>query len=193
MSVKFIAGALLAACGAALACMGGTTDMRFPLCGTLAAFGAMVCWCGYAVGSDYLAKRGYSPVHIVRGAFFWAVALSSLIVILKSVLTEECIGPDCAWSFLARFDGISLANLAFLGFVASALCYVVWEWIGMNGGYGRAVVMLYLSPISTVIISMIAFCRLAPWEEWLGALLSIVGVFIGMTAKKRNTTKSPQK
>lgn len=180
MTWKFVAGTTLACFGAVLACVGGRPDVSFPMRGTMAAFGAMFCWCVYAVGSDYLAKRGHGAVHIARGSFFWAVMSSVLVVFLKGVIkgSVPSLGSVCAC--LSRFDGKVIANLALLGVGASAICYVLWEWIGINGGYGRAVIMLYLAPVCTIFISKLAFDRSVPQEEWMGAVISVVGVVWAM-------------
>lgn len=180
MSVRFVAGAAVACMGAALACMSGVPPLDFPVRGTMAALGAMMCWCTYAVGSDYLAKKGYGSMQIVRSSFFWSVMLSFLIFSMKLVMNDGCSASDVIWSFLARFDGKAVVNLLVLGVMASAVCFVLWERIGISHGYGPAVIMLYLSPICTIIIATLVFGKLAPLEEWVGAVISVIGIAIAL-------------
>ena len=196
MSRLFGIGTLLACFGAAMACAnaGSLVGMRFTLEGTLFAFGAMACWCAYTVGSDYLASKGYGAIYIVRGTFFWAVLLSFGVASLKCVSYDGgSLSGSVSQALLLMSDGIAILNVAVLGVGASAICYVLWEWIGIKGGYSHAVVVLYLSPICTVCVSSLVLKDPVSGGEWAGAALSVIGVLIALKSDRVILQQHPEK
>ena len=71
-----------------------------------------------------------------------------------------------------------LANLAFLGFVASAACYATWSAAARIIGVVSTSAYIYLVPVVTVACSVAVLGEPLTWRIVLGVALTIVGLFL---------------
>ena len=166
---RFLVGFALAMSGVVLVCVGGIREFHFNPLGDFLAICAMTCWSVYSILITRTNGKRYEPILSIRRVFFWALVFMT---------------PFLAFSFdftpavnAARFaKGWNLFHLGFLGFLASALAFVLWNETCKALGTVRATCGLYFIPVVTAVVAALAL-----GESWtamigLGAVLTILGV-----------------
>ena len=80
---------------------------------------------------------------------------------------------------LERFaNPLNLANMIFLGILASAICFVSWNYAIKKLGVVTASVYIYLSPVVTMIASSIILHETITVTMIVGALMTVAGLVI---------------
>jgi drug/metabolite transporter (DMT)-like permease len=135
--------------------------------GYLLMLGCAFFWIAYNFLSKPLFERGRSSIYVV----FWQ-SCSGLIGFIPFALFEQ---P--AWENL---NAIIIGNLLFLGIFCSALAYLLYGTGLKSLSVGVTSVFINFIPIVTVLTGMIALGeRLAPLQ-WLGAAITLGGVFLAV-------------
>ena len=168
---RFLVGFALAMAGVVLVCVGGVREFHFNPLGDFLAIGAMMCWSVYSVLITRTNGKGCEPILAIRRVFFWALVF---------------MAPFLAFSFdftpavnAARFaKGWNLLHLGFLGFMASALAFVLWNATCKALGTVRATCGLYFIPVVTAVVAALALGESWTAMTGLGAALTILGVVI---------------
>lgn len=168
---RFVVGFLLAISGVALVCYGGIRAFHFRPAGDLLALGAMGCWSVYSVLITHVNRKGYGPIVAIRRTFFWA------LVFMLPLLPFGC-SFDWAINRERFTKGLNLMNLGFLGFLASALAFVLWSKTCKMLGTVRATCGLYFVPVVTAVVAYFALGESLTAMTGLGAALTILGVII---------------
>lgn len=181
----FFFGFLVAIAGVSMVSLDGISEFHFRPVGDLMAFGAMVSWSLYSVLVARANAKGYPQIWVMRRVFLWSLVIMLPFVVfgLTPMGTTAMSGSFAVTldptANAARFGRtMNYVNLGFLGFFASAACFVLWNFACGCLGVVRCTVALYLIPVITVIF---AFCFL---DEKLtlvsaaGAVLTIVGVVL---------------
>lgn len=181
LSLRFAAGFLLAIAGVALVTLSGVRAFSFHPVGDLLALASALSWGVYSVLVSVLNRRPYPPAAVIRRAFFWALVFL-LPVLVWGAADPRAARVSCGVSFdpalnAARFASLpNLFNLGFLGLVASALCFVVWNAACDRLGTVRASAGIYLIPAVTLLFAHFFLGEtLAPLGAF-GALLTLAGV-----------------
>ncbi|QUI23067.1 DMT family transporter [Vallitalea pronyensis] len=151
--------------------------------GDFLALAAAVMWGIYSVSLRKLTGN-YHPIYMVRKTFFYGI--------LTTLPFIKLFGADMVskgWSANIIF------NLIFLGIVASALCYVLWNKAVMLIGSVQATNYIYLIPLVTVIGSFIFLKHKLEPLMIFGGVLIIVGVVIAdkWKAKKMGDVEDVKK
>ena len=132
-----------------------------------AALAALV-WGFYSILTRKIAAFGYPTIQTTRRTFFYG-----LLFML----------PAC-WLFdfqpgLSRFaDPLNLANILFLGLGASALCFVTWNTAIRHLGAVQASLYIFLTPVITVVSSVIILGEPFTWMTACGTLLTLGGLVL---------------
>ena len=169
---RFVVGFVLAIGGVALVCLGGIRAFHFHPVGDCLALGAMGCWSVYSVLITRTNGKGYGPILAIRRTFFWA-----LVFMLPFLPFGFDFAPAAN---AARFsDAWNLVNLGFLGFLASALSFVLWSRTCRELGTVRATCGLYFIPVVTAVVAHFALGESLTALTGVGAALTILGVVIG--------------
>jgi len=80
---------------------------------------------------------------------------------------------------LDRFaQPVNLLNILFLGFGASALCFVTWNLSVKILGAVKTSIYIYLVPVITVVTSVIVLSERVTWMSALGTALTLAGLLI---------------
>lgn len=171
LSRRFLIGFVLAIGGVALVCLGGIRTFHFRPVGDLLALGAMGCWSVYSVLITRVNAKGYGPIVAIRRTFFWA-----LVFMLPFVPFSCSLGLALnAERFSSR---LNLLNLGFLGLLASALAFVLWNETCKHLGTVRATCGLYFIPAVTAVVAHFALGESLTGMTALGAILTVLGVAI---------------
>ena len=171
LSLRFLIGFVVAITGVTLVCVGGVRDFSFRPLGDLLAFGAMGCWSVYSVLITRVNAKGYGPIAAIRRTFFWALAF-----MLPFVPFSCSFGLALNAERLS--NGLNLLNLGFLGLLASALAFVLWNETCKRLGTVRATCGLYFIPAVTAVVAHFALGESLTGMTALGAILTVLGVAI---------------
>ena len=168
---RFLVGFALAMSGVVLVCVGGIREFHFNPLGDFLAICAMTCWSVYSILITRTNGKRHEPILSIRRVFFWALVFMT---------------PFLAFSFdftpavnAARFaKGWNLFHLGFLGFLASALAFVLWNETCKALGTVRATCGLYFIPVVTAVVAALALGESWTAMTGLGAVLTILGVIM---------------
>ena len=71
-----------------------------------------------------------------------------------------------------------LANLLFLGSVASMVCYLAWNWVMKKLGAVVVTNYVYLNPVTTVLFAWLILSERITVYFLLGTLLILLGMYL---------------
>lgn len=164
---NFLLGFLTALTGVCLISFNGS-QLQFNPLGDVLAAAAALAWAFYSLFLREIGRYNLPNVAVTRHIFFYG------ILFLIPSLPFFDVRLD-----LARFaQPENWANLLFLGFGASALCFVIWNFAVKQLGAVKTSVYIYLSPAITVIASAILLHeRITPMSA-AGTVLTLAGLLI---------------
>lgn len=167
-----IIGSVMALIGLAFVIFKDHFQLNLKSLGDLLALGSATSWALYSLFIRKAADR-YSSVFITRKVFFYGVL---------SILPIYFFEP---WTFPMRkfMQPEVWGNLLFLGVIASFLCFALWSWVVAKLGALKTANYIYLSPIATVIASIIVLNDHMTLASFIGCALILSGVFIANKAK----------
>ena len=143
------------------------------LAGCLLAVLAALAWAVYSTIGKRIAKLGLSTVATTKRTFAWG------LVFMLPFLPVMGFGQGAEGAGLAGLlDPVMLGNLLFLGLVASATCYVMWNKAASIVGVVNVSAYLYLTPVVTVVASVIVLAEPLTWKIALGVALTVTGLIL---------------
>ena len=182
---KLWAGSAIAIVGVAMISFNNAIALEIRPLGDLMALGAMVSWGCYSILIDKVNEKGYQPGYAIRKAFGW-----SLVMMLPFCMWGVTDSGYCALdgSFSVTLDWEANAerfsewknwmNLGFLGLLASAACFAMWNYACKGIGVVRASIGLYLTPIVGVVFATMFLDERLTTMSVAGGVLIIFGVAI---------------
>lgn len=173
MSLNFFLGFILAMIGVTLISLNGSANFKLNPLGDLLAMGAAIVWAAYSVLTKKIASFGYHVIPTTRRIFGYG-----LFFMLPALTVME-------FRFeLGRFaQPIYLFNILFLGLLASALCFVTWNFaLGVLGAV-KTTVFMYITPVVTVIGSMLLLGEIITPMAAAGTAFTLAGLFISERRK----------
>lgn len=167
------AGSLLAFAGMAVVVLNGRFVLRLSPVGDVLAFSACLCWAVYSLLMKTVTGR-YSTMFITRKVFFYGVVtiLPYYVIVPGMPPVEVLLRPQV------------LANLLFLGCVASMVCFLTWNWCMARLGAVRATNWVYFNPVTTIVFAWWLLDELiTPWFL-LGSAMILAGMYVADRAVK---------
>lgn len=170
----FFIGFVVAITGVALISLGGQKSVDLNPAGDGLAFLAMVSWGFYSAVVKKIGEWEYPMIAATRRIYFYAIIF--LIPIL--------IWNHASWDIHVFVRPEVLLNFLFLGVGASAMGFFVWnlstQWIGAL----KTSVYIYVSPIVTVVLSILVLKERLTMRSASGAILILTGLVISQKRKK---------
>ncbi len=167
-------GTVMAALGVIMVVMNGHFVLHLSPLGDVLAFGACMCWAFYSLLIIPVSKR-YPTVFITRKVFFYG---------LLSMIPYIMLHPDLNIQLVINKPTL-LANLLFLGCVASMLCYVAWNWALKRLGAVVATNYVYLNPVTTIVFAwMVLNEQITVWFI-IGTVLILYGMYLVNTKRPK--------
>ena len=80
-------------------------------------------------------------------------------------------------------DPVILFNFVFLGFGASALCFVTWNLAVKLLGVVRSSIYIYLNPVITLVASVLILDEPFTLMTALGTFLTLAGLFVSSSRR----------
>ncbi|RXZ83264.1 DMT family transporter [Paenibacillaceae bacterium] len=178
LHLRFFIGFVIAIFGISLISLNGSFVLALNPLGDLLAVLACVCWAVYSILMRKISELGYPVVGSTRRVFFYG-----LLFMLPALFLFD-------FQFdLERFaDGINLSNILFLGFGASAVCFVTWNWSVAVLGAVQTSSYIYLVPAVTVSAAYLILNENITVGALIGALFTLVGLIVserGFSIRKK--------
>lgn len=183
LSPSVVVGSLVAVAGVALVSLNGVVNFHLRPLGDVMALGAMTSWGVYSVLLDKANAHGVAPLVAVRKAFGWSLVLM-LPLVAWGLTDSGFYALDGSFSVdidpaenLARFSRtLNLANLAFLGVLASALTFIAWSAACARLGVVRTTICLYLEPVIGVCFAALFLGERPTALSVCGGVIILAGV-----------------
>ena len=169
---NFYIGFAVAICGICLLSFGGEgADIH--LVGDLLALLASVAWSVYAVCSRSISQRDISTLQATRRIFFYGILffIPAMVIFRFRPAAGDLLQP------------VNFANLLYLGVGASAVCFVTWNFAVKAIGAVRTSVYIYLTPVVTVISSVIILHEKITPAAFAGIVLTLGGLIISQSKR----------
>lgn len=166
LSRHFFIGFMIAITGVALVSFNGHFVLQLnPLGDLLIVLGAL----SWAVYSNLLTQMDsqYTLVQRTRKVFFYG-----LLTMIPALYFE---GFEFRLERLQNWE--NLANLLFLGLIASALCFIIWSYAVERLGSVKTTTYIYLIPSITIFFSYILLHEPITWATIVGTLLILAGLY----------------
>ncbi len=171
-------GSVIAFIGVACVIFNSSFVVKMNPIGDLLSLAAAVSW---AVYSLVLKKLNvvYDAMFITRKTFIYGV-----LTALPYMLTEPEITPV---SNLFNIEVI--LHLLFLGAFASMLAYVLWAISVKRLGAIQASNYMYLTPIITLVASVLLLGEQITWIGYVGCALILGGMWLGDVLTRKSSKK----
>lgn len=162
-----IVGTLMAALGVVVVVLNGHFVLHLSPLGDTLAFCACLCWALYSL-LMIPANQRYDTVFITRKVFFYGLLSMIPYFLLRPAYfpLEVILRPDI------------LANLLFLGCVASMLCFLAWNWVMKKLGAVAATNYVYFNPVTTVLFAWVILSERITLYFLMGTLLILTGMYL---------------
>ena len=170
-SAQFYGGFLTAIAGVALISYNGSSALELNPTGDFLAALAAVAWAVYSILTRKISELGYHTVQTTRRIFMYGLLFMLPIMFLMDFDLKS-----------AHFvSGVNIGNILFLGFGASALCFVTWNTAVKLLGAVKASVYIYLVPVVTVATSVLILDEPLTPILITGAALTLIGLWLSET------------
>ncbi|QHQ63751.1 EamA family transporter [Anaerocolumna sedimenticola] len=178
---SFFAGFLIAMAGIFLISYNGSTELKLNPLGDILAILAAFVWGFYSIFSKKISSLGYPTITATRKIFFYG-----LLFMLPSLFY---FNVDITWNQFLK--PINLLNILYLGFGASALCFVTWNLAAKLLGAVKASVYIYIVPVITVIVSFLILHEKITVVSAFGILLTLLGLIFSESKSKIKIEQIP--
>lgn len=174
-SGSFLIGSIIAFLGVACVIFNSSFVLEVNPLGDLLALLAAVCWAVYSILLRPL-NATYGVWFITRKMFFYGLVTS-----LPFLLVE----PSLA-SFDVLLKPAVIGNLCFLAMVCSVLAFVMWAGAVKRLGVVKSGNYLYISPIVTLVASMLYLGEQVSVVGYVGCALILLGVVLSEKLPEHN-------
>lgn len=179
MRAQFFIGFAVAVGGIFLISFNGSSQLKLNPMGDILAVLAAVVWAIYSVLTKKISGYHYHTISVTRRIFFYG------LLFMMPVLFIFKFEPDID----QIIKPVNLFNIIFLGFGASAICFVTWNYALKILGAVKTSVYIYMVPVITVITSVLILHETITGTAVLGILLTLAGLFISeikLQARQQN-------
>lgn len=166
--VNFFIGFVLAMIGIALISFNGMKLKLNPK-GDILAVLAALAWGFYSVFAKRVNSFGYNVIQSTRRIFAYG-----LIFMLPSLFFLD-FNIKCLKEFT---NPVYLFNIIFLGILASALCFVTWNFSVDIIGAIKTSIYIYLVPVITTVASVIVLHEKVTMIEIFGIIFTLAGLAV---------------
>ena len=172
---SFILGFVIAMLGIILINFNASYLLKLNPTGDLLALGSAVLWAVYTLLVKIINEKGDSVLGSTRHIFFYGVIF---------MLPLMAVNGFNSAAFSALLNPTMLLNIAFLGVVASAACFVTWNTAVWQIGAVTASVYIYLIPVITLIFSVTVLDERVGIIGVVGMALVLLGLGISEYKQK---------
>lgn len=172
-TARFFFGFLIALAGIMLISYGSGTALRLNPFGDILAIIAAVIWAAYSTITKKISAFGYNTIQTTRRTFFYG-----LIFMIPAMFFM-----DFHVDLLEFLNFNVILNFFFLGFGASALCFVTWNLAIKILGSVKTSVYIYMVPVITTVTSSLVLHEQLTSVMLFGIILTLSGLFLSENGK----------
>lgn len=170
---RFFLGFLMALLGILLISSGSGEAFHLNPLGDLLAAGAAVVWAAYSTITKKISEFGCNTIQTTRRTFFYGLIFMIPAIMLMDFQID-----------LSQFiDLKNILNLLFLGFGASAFCFVTWNFAVKVLGSVRTSVYIYMVPVITAAASWLILHETLNGMMLLGIFLTLAGLTLSQNGQ----------
>lgn len=175
ISMMQLGGSLLAFAGMVIVVLNGRFVLHLSPLGDALAFTACLSWAVYSLLMKWVSAK-YGAAFITRKVFFYGVLTILPYYIFYPTLPTAAV----------LTKPVVMGNLAFLGCLASMICFLTWNWCISKLGAVKATNWVYFNPITTMIFaSWVLGEKITPYFL-AGATCILLGMFVADRSTKTN-------
>ena len=175
ISMMQLGGSLLAFAGMVIVVLNGRFVLHLSPLGDALAFTACLSWSVYSLLMKWVSAK-YGAAFITRKVFFYGVLTILPYYIFYPTLPTAAV----------LTKPVVVGNLAFLGCLASMICFLTWNWCISKLGAVKATYWVYFNPITTMIFaSWVLGEKITPYFL-AGATCILLGMFVADRSTKTN-------
>lgn len=175
ISMMQLGGSLLAFAGMVIVVLNGRFVLHLSPLGDTLAFTACLSWSVYSLLMKWVSAK-YGAAFITRKVFFYGVLTILPYYIFYPTLPTAAV----------LTKPVVVGNLAFLGCLASMICFLTWNWCISKLGAVKATNWVYFNPITTMIFaSWVLGEKITPYFL-AGATCILLGMFVADRSTKTN-------
>lgn len=175
ISMMQLGGSLLAFAGMVIVVLNGRFVLHLSPLGDALAFTACLSWSVYSLLMKWVSAK-YGAAFITRKIFFYGVLTILPYYIFYPTLPTAAV----------LTKPVVVGNLAFLGCLASMICFLTWNWCISKLGAVKATNWVYFNPITTMIFaSWVLGEKITPYFL-AGATCILLGMFVADRSTKTN-------
>lgn len=168
LRLNFFIGFLSAMVGVCLISFNGSANFKLNPMGDFLAVCAAVVWAAYSVLTRKISSFGYHVIPVTRHIFGYGLFFMIPALFLF----------DVSFDLSGFANPVYLFNILFLGFGASAVCFVTWNYALEVLGAVKTTVFMYMTPVVTVVTSVIVLHEEITAMAVVGIAFTLVGLFI---------------
>lgn len=168
LGISFLAGFVFALLGISLISFNGSSILSFNPLGDFLALLAAGFWAVYSILSRKISQFGLSTIQTTRRVFSYGLFFMLLML----------VPFDFKWGLTRFTEPKLLGNILFLGFGASALCFVTWNLAVKCLGAVKTSIYIYMVPVITIVTSVLILGETITWISVLGTALTLAGLFL---------------
>ena len=180
LKTQYFVGFVLSMLGIALISYSGQAELALNPLGDFLAILGIVVWAFYTMLTRVVSRRGYPTLLTTRTMFFYAL--------VGMVVANLLLGDLPSITLVVQKP--YLYHFLFLGLIASALCFVLWNFGLKSIGAIKSLFYLYLSPVITIVFSVIILGEIITPTSAIGTALTLSGLLV--SEYKRDRTKVPK-
>lgn len=165
---QFFVGFGFAVAGIFLISFNGSRELQLNPLGDVLAVLAAVVWAAYSILTKKISGFHYNTIQSTRRTFFYG------LVFMIPALFLFGFKPDMH----RMIQSVNLFNILFLGFGASALCFVTWNLAVKTLGAVKTSVYIYMAPVITVATSVLVLRERITGIAVFGILFTLAGLLL---------------
>ena len=175
ISIMQLGGSLLAFAGMVIVVLNGRFVLHLSPLGDALAFTACLSWSVYSLLMKWVSAK-YGAAFITRKVFFYGVLTILPYYIFYPTLPTAAV----------LTKPVVVGNLAFLGCLASMICFLTWNWCISKLGAVKATNWVYFNPITTMIFASWVLGEKITSYFLAGATCILLGMFVADRSTKTN-------
>jgi drug/metabolite transporter (DMT)-like permease len=181
LKANFFLGFSLAMSGIILIVFNGSFVLKLNPLGDLLSILAAIVWAFYSVLIKQISARQSDVFALTRKVYIYGLLFTLPILPLAGfhLGLERLASPS------------SLLNLLFLGVVASALCFVTWNYAVPILGPMKTSVYVYLVPVVTIVAAALVLHEPVTLVATIGVALILAGMALSEWTGRRPAAEKP--
>lgn len=142
--------------------------MKLNPLGDFLALLAGAIWAMYSIITKKISDFGYNTIQVTRRIFIYGLLFMLPLLPFLDFNLDLSLFNNKAY----------LANILFLGILASGICFVTWNCAVKILGPVKTSVYIYLQPVITIVVSFFVLSERVTLISVVGTVLTLSGLVL---------------